>query len=128
MTEKRRKVLQILLQSNEPISAYEVSDRFKSNFDESLSAMSAYRMLDFLQENDLVHKLETTNQYLACSHITCEHQHRVPQFLICDRCHTVKEVGLRKSLLDELENSIGQTGFKLSSQQLELRGLCKNCQ
>ncbi|WP_305907578.1 Fur family transcriptional regulator [Methylomarinum sp. Ch1-1] len=127
LTDKRCNVLKILLQEAEPLSAYDIADRYRVAIGESLSAMSAYRMLDFLLQAGLAHKLETTNQYVACSHITCEHEHQVPQFLICDRCHTVKEVGLRKQLLNELKASIENTGFTLSSQQLELHGLCEQC-
>ncbi|MCK4843265.1 MAG: transcriptional repressor [Methylococcales bacterium] len=127
LTDKRCKVLKILLQAAEPLSAYDIVDQFKQVFAESLSAMSAYRMLDFLMQANLVHKLETSNQYLACSHISCEHNHELPQFLICDQCHTVKEIGLSKQLLKELRGSIESTGFVLSSQQLELHGVCEAC-
>jgi len=127
LTDKRCKVLKILLQADEPLSAYDIADQFKTVFTESLSAMSAYRMLDFLMQANLVHKLETSNQYLACSHISCKHDHELPQFLICDQCHTVKEIGLGKQLLQELKSSIENTGFALSSQQLELHGVCETC-
>ncbi len=127
LTDKRCNVLKILLQSGEPLSAYDIADHYRSQIGEPLSAMSAYRMLDFLLQAGLVHKLETTNQYVACSHIACKHEHQVPQFLICDRCHSVKEVGLRKPLLNELKASIENTGFSLFSQQLELHGLCRQC-
>lgn len=127
MTDKRCKVLKLLLQADQPLSAYDITDQFKTVFAESLSAMSAYRMLDFLMQANLVHKLETSNQYLACSHISCEHKHELPQFLICDLCHTVTEIGLSKPLLKELKASIESTGFVLSSQQLELHGVCKKC-
>jgi len=127
LTDKRSKVLKILLQTAEPLSAYEIADQFKTVFAESLSAMSAYRMLDFLMQANLVHKLETSNQYLACSHISCDHEHELPQFLICDQCHTVKEIGLGKQLLQKLKDSIENTGFVLSSQQLELHGICEVC-
>ena len=128
MTEKRCNVLKILLQHDTPLSAYDIAGHYKDTFGESLSAMSAYRMLDFLLHAGLAHKLTTTNQYLACAHISCEHEHEIPQFLICDRCHAVTEVGLRKQLLRELKSSIENTGFMLASQQLELHGLCKKCQ
>lgn len=127
LTDKRNNVLKILLEADEPMSAYEVADLYKAAIGKSFSAMSAYRMLDFLLQVGLVHKLETTSQYVACSHITCEHEHQAPQFLICDRCHAVKEVGLRLPLLHELQSSIANTGFTLTSQQLELHGLCDQC-
>lgn len=127
MTDKRRNILLVMLQAEVPLSAYDIVDRYKTNFGETLAAMSAYPMLHALMEANLVHKLETTNQYMACSHITCEHEHEIPQFLICDRCHVAKEVGVRKQVMSELKASIEKTGFTLSNQQLELHGLCVNC-
>lgn len=127
LTEKRSKVLTLLLQAEEPLSAYDITDQFNKIFSESLSAMSAYRMLDFLMQANLAHKLETSNQYLACSHISCEHKHERPQFLICDQCHAVNEIGLSKPLLKELKDSIESTGFELSNHQLELHGVCQEC-
>ena len=127
LTDKRYKVLKILLQAEEPLSAYDIADHFNQEFAGSLSAMSAYRMLDFLMQVNLIHKLETSGQYLACSHISCEHKHELPQFLICDQCHNVEEIGLSQPLIKELKDSISNTGFILSRQQLELHGLCKDC-
>jgi Fur family zinc uptake transcriptional regulator len=52
----------------------------------------------------------------------------MPQFLICENCHKVKEIGLKQQLIDELASSVQQTGFKLTTSQLELSGLCEDCQ
>ncbi len=128
LTNKRKNVLIVLLSSIKPLSAYEISERYKEQFNESLPVMSIYRMLDFLIREKFVHKLETANQYIACAHITCDHQHETPQFLICDNCHIVKEVGIKKSIMAKLGQSIQSTGFKLAHQQLELHGICEQCQ
>ena len=37
--------------------------------------MSIYRILEFLESQQLVHKLKLTNRYVACVHITCNHEH-----------------------------------------------------
>ncbi len=128
LTEKREKVLRLLLKQKSPISAYGLVDLYREEFNEKLPAMSVYRMLEFLQNHKLAHKLATSNQYLPCSHIACDHDHSMPQFLICDSCNTVEEVGLRKELIEELQNSVKKTGFSLDGQQLELHGRCKPCQ
>ncbi len=127
LTAKRQKVLTILIAATSPLSAYDLISSYQAIYADALSAMSAYRMLDFLTEAGFVHKLSTTNQYLICSHLTCDHEHEVPQFLICDSCHDVQEIGIRKGLQDELESSIEKSGFSLNSPQLELHGLCANC-
>ncbi|MBB1487200.1 transcriptional repressor [Oceanospirillum sediminis] len=128
LTPKREKVLRVLLQNDRPLSAYDVVDLFKESFSENLPAMSAYRILTFLLENDFVHKLETTNQFMACRHICCDHLHEPPQFLICDKCNAVRELSIGKQTLNELNNGIEQSGFILVRKQLELHGLCKACQ
>jgi Fur family zinc uptake transcriptional regulator len=127
LTNKRKKVLMVLLNSALPLSAYDIVERYKEQFQESLPVMSVYRMLDFLIKEKLVHKLETASQYISCSHIACNHQHEMPQFLICDRCGSVKEVGIKKTIIEELEHSIRNTGFLLTHKQLELHGICKRC-
>lgn len=127
LTPKRQNILVVLLLSEAPLSAYDIIERYRERYHESLPAMSVYRILNFLVNNKLVHKLETTNQFLPCAHIACDHQHEIPQFLICDRCHAVAEVGLRKTLVKELHESVRKTGFVLTSQQLELHGVCAKC-
>ncbi len=128
LTHKRKNVLTVLVASAIPLSAYEIVEHYKAQFQESLPVMSVYRMLDFLIQEKLVHKLETSGQYMSCAHITCEHQHETPQFLICDRCGSVKEIGIKKHIIEELERSIQNTGFALTHKQLELHGICKKCQ
>ncbi|MCO6428998.1 Fur family transcriptional regulator [Nitrosomonas communis] len=128
LTIKRKNVLVVLLRSSTPLSAYEIAERYKTQFNESLPVMSVYRILDFLLQEKLVHKLETASLYIACAHIACDHQHETPQFLICDRCHAVKEIGIKQHIMTELARSIQNTGFTLAHQQLELHGLCERCQ
>lgn len=127
MTEKRQNILLLLLNSDTPLSAYEVVDSFGQSHKTSIPAMSVYRMLDFLASENLVHKLSSTNKYVACSHIACDHSHEVPQFLICGQCNKVKEVGIKKSLVEDLKTSVSGAGFRLMDTQLELDCLCDQC-
>jgi len=128
LTKKRRLILEILLENGQPQSAYEIADLYHEKAGDSIPAMSVYRMLDFLMQNGLAHKLTTTNKFLACSHINCDHTHQAPQFLICDSCNAVNEIGLDKTLISALEKSINAIQFQLNSPQLELHGLCEGCQ
>ena len=128
LTNKRKNVLTILLESTIPLSAYEIAEKYRFHFNEALPVMSVYRMLDFLIHERLVHKLETASQYMSCEHITCDHQHETPQFLIYDQCGNVKEIRNKKHIMSELALSIQNTGFKLTHQQLELHGVCERCQ
>jgi Fur family zinc uptake transcriptional regulator len=127
LTEKRERVLTLMLQSNKPLSAYEVADQLNKKKEQSIPAMSVYRMLDFLVSIQLVHKLSSANKYIACSHIACEHSHEVPQFLICRTCQKVKEIGIPKTVVDQLRESVTAADFRLLNTQLELDCICKDC-
>lgn len=127
LTEKRKRILEILLLSKTPLSAYEVADSYNKSSENVMPAMSVYRMLDFLEAEQLVHKLSSTNKYVACSHIACSHAHEIPQFLICGNCQAVKEIGIPKHIVEELGEVIAKSDYKLINPQLELQCLCKSC-
>ena len=128
LTMKRKRTLALLLEEESPVSAYELIDLYKASYGESLTAMSAYRMLNFLVEETLAHRLNSVNKYTACEHINCNHAHDLPQFLICDNCQSVSEAGIQKHTLEQLRADIRKSGFSMDNQQLELHGLCSNCQ
>lgn len=127
LTEKRKRILELMVESETPLSAYEAADAYNKNSETSMPAMSVYRILDFLESEQLVHKLSSTNKYVACSHIACEHAHEVPQFLICSRCQSVKEIAIAKQMIDDLDQQVAKAGYKLMNSQLELQCLCENC-
>jgi Fur family transcriptional regulator, zinc uptake regulator len=127
LTDKRKRILELLLLSQTPLSAYEVADAYNKHSDTTMPAMSVYRILDFLESEQLVHKLSSANKYIACSHIACTHAHEVPQFLICERCQTVKEIAISKSIISELDSQVRSAGYKLLNSQLELQCLCQPC-
>lgn len=126
-TTKRKQVLRALLESGKALSAYDLIDLCKERYEASLPAMSVYRILEFLEEHHFVHKLHIANKYVACSHLSCDHAHQVPQFLICQRCDAVEEIGIQKALMDELEKNVDKSGFHLVSPQFELNCICNNC-
>jgi Fur family zinc uptake transcriptional regulator len=128
LTEKRKKVLEIMVNSKIPLSPYEVVDQYNEVADSKMPANSAYRILDFLVSENLAHKLASAQKYIACSHITCNHTHEVPQFLICGKCQKVQEVGIKTKLMQQLKDNVESTGYSMTSQQLEIQCLCPECQ
>ena len=127
LTDKRKAVLTGLLSSRQALSAYELIDVCRETLDEKLPPMSMYRILDFLEKEQLVHKLKLANRYVACTHITCNHQHEVPQFLICIECFRVEETAISKAMLDSLKGNVKKVGFELVSPQLEINCVCGDC-
>ncbi len=127
LTSKRKAVLQGLLQSKRALSAYELADYCKDELGEPMPTMSVYRILEFLEGEQLVHKLRLANRFVACVHIVCDHQHAVSQFLICEKCYRVSEISLQDSTLSALRGSVETAGFTLVSPQIELNCLCQAC-
>ena len=127
LTDKRKQVLSGLVRSGTALSAYELVDYCREEYGNSIPPMSVYRILDFLQGQRLVHKLNLANKYVACAHITCAHDHGVPQFLICGGCQRVEEINVAQSTINALNRNVEEAGFHLVSPQLEMNCLCHNC-
>jgi len=127
LTDKRASILKVLVEADSPLSAYEVVDRYNEHRQKSMPPMSAYRILDFLVSAQLAHKLTSENKYVACSHIACSHEHKIPQFLICQKCHQVKEIDIQHDIIDSLQRQVNTAGYKLLNSQLELDCLCEDC-
>lgn len=126
-TKKRQEIFETLVGLSAPVSAYELADAYRNNHGEAIAAMSVYRILDFLMEQHLVHKLSSTNKFIPCAHIACEHSHGTAQFLICDQCQAVKEITLKPDIVQELKKTAEQAGFELQGDQLELNARCELC-
>lgn len=122
-THLREKVYEILLNKQSSVGAYELLDDLKLT-ETSAKPATVYRTLDFLLEFGLIHRLESTNAFVACHHFDCSHP---VQFLICDVCGQVREIqseGL-KSTLDKQAMSVG---FQVTKQTIEAHGTCSQCQ
>ena len=128
LTKRRKQVLTAFVECNAAVSAYELTELCNQQGHTAMPAMSVYRILDFLEGQSLVHRLSTTNKYIACSHISCQHSHfRRPQFLICNDCTRVQEVDVTSETLSAIERVAADVGFNLSDKQLEVSGTCSDC-
>ena len=127
LTEKRKQISTGLIESNKALSAYELIAFCKQRFNTTMPAMSVYRILEFLEDQHLVHKLNLANKYVACMHISCDHAHAVPQFLICRNCSKVKEISINQTTISALSETVKSAGYNLFSPQVELNCLCESC-
>ncbi len=127
LTTKRKLILSELIKSDKALSAYELIDAYQEQNKSNIPAMSVYRILDFLEDVQLVHKLNLANKYVACAHICCNHEHEIPQFLICRECNHVKEISIGSTTIDEINQSVAEAGYILASPQLEMNCICNKC-
>ena len=119
LTARRKRVLSIVCAHTRPMGAYEILERLGPG----IKPPTVYRALAFLQQQGLVHRLESLNAFVGCVHP--DHPH-AGQFLICREC------GLVEELEDErvkriLELAVRDSGFKADSQVVEVTGRCSGC-
>jgi Fur family zinc uptake transcriptional regulator len=123
LTELRRAVLSLILETSGPLTAYQLLDQLKA-IRKSAVPPTVYRTLDFLIENRLVHKVEQLNAFIPCS--DTHHGHRDVQFLICDKCGTVTEIEDR-AIARALAKAAEKHGFRPNKAEVELDGICSAC-
>ncbi|MEZ5691672.1 MAG: Fur family transcriptional regulator [Rickettsiales bacterium] len=121
-TELRQKTLEIIWTSHRPAKAYDILDRLKTN-DSSAKPPTVYRALDFLIENGLIHKLNSLNAYIGCSHPLESHE---CYFLICDKCQDVMEC-CDNRLTGVITDTTNKKQFSPKQITLEISGKCKEC-
>lgn len=126
-TVKRRDVLKALMQAENPLSAYELVEKYNETNEQSIQPMSVYRILNFFVEMDLVHKLTSSNKYIVCSHLACQHKHHEQYFVACNTCGAVKEMSMTPELISQIKESAQSVGYHLTESQFELYGVCDKC-
>ena len=123
LTPIRRRVLELIWQRHEPMKAYDLLDLLRGER-RSAAPPTIYRALDFLLEQGLIHRLESLNAYVGCGEP--EHPH-VGQFLICHCCNAVAELS-DNDVYANIAAKASEVGFRVSSQTIEISGLCPGCQ
>ena len=122
MTPVRRRVLELILVADQPIRAYALLAQLEHGRNK-LGPPTIYRALDFLLAHKLVHKIETSNAFVACRDV--EHSHE-SQFVICEDCGATEEI--RDDEIVESLRRLGEgRGFVVERQVIEARGRCPAC-
>jgi Fur family zinc uptake transcriptional regulator len=123
LTPIRRRVLEALLASHQPLGAYELIDRLSAR-GERPAPITIYRALDFLRENALVHRIESRNAFIACAH---NHDSGDPVvFLICERCGAVGEAA-SQAVAETIRTASRAAGFTPKTPVIEITGICGHC-
>jgi len=122
LTPIRKYVYEILLKNHKAVGAYQILD-ILSKSDFSSKPPVAYRALDFLIKEGFVHKIESLNAFVACSHAGEKHS---PTFLICKNCWEIVEARAASATKDVI-NTAKKVNFKIEKSILESTGLCPNC-
>ena len=118
----RRKLIDIFLSKNFPISVPEVLELLHS---ENLDAnkTSVYREIEFLTDQQLIRQIDFRERGKRYEFDLRNHHHH----LICIKCNLIEDFELEQDL-ELTENQIKETkGFEVLNHSLEFFGICKNC-
>ena len=119
LTPPRRRVLELLLQANAPLKAYDLIAAFGRD-GQSAKPPTVYRALEFLERLGFAHRIESLNAYVPCR---LEGGHSAA-FLICDWCGEAEEIAPDFAAQIALAEAAGYTVRVVT---LEARGLCAAC-
>jgi Fur family zinc uptake transcriptional regulator len=123
LTALRRRVLELVWQSHTPLGAYDILAVLSEQDGRRAAPPTVYRALDFLLDNNLVHRIASLNAFMGCNHPGHAHQ---GQFLICRECHVAVE--LEQAIIsDAIKASANQVGFRAEGQTVEVVGVCAAC-
>jgi len=120
LTAPRRRVLELLLEADGPLKAYDLIAAF-GEAGEPAKPPTVYRALEFLERLGFAHRIESLNAYVPCRIDGEGHQ---AAFLICDCCGAAQE--FEPDLAPALA-AAKAAGYDARSVTLEARGLCPAC-
>ena len=122
LTKLRQKVLTLILKNHGYVKAYDLLNDLKKS-DASAKPPTVYRSLDFLMEHGFIHKIQSLNAFVGCSH---PDEHEDCYFLICKECKNIEECCSNK-VKKVLTSTSGKNNFSPNQVTLEITGICQDC-
>lgn len=123
VTEPRRAVMQLLLESGTPLSPQALFESGRARR-HNLGLVTIYRTLELFEALGLVcrvHLKDGCHGYLA---VSPGHHH----FVICEQCGGAVEFPGGDDLRMLIADIETQTGYRVAEHLLQLIGLCPTCQ
>lgn len=121
LTPPRRRVLELLLQADGPLKAYDLIASYGDGGSPA-KPPTVYRALEFLERLGFAHRIESLNAYVPCRREGDGHR---AAFLICECCGAAEE--FEPDFAGQIA-AAHNAGYSVHSVTLEVRGLCPACQ
>ena len=122
LTGQRREILSSVAQSHSAVCAYDIIERMAEHGPRP-APITVYRALDFLLAHGLVHKIESRNAFVACSH---SHEGQPAALLICETCGTVAELDAPE-IFERIAQKAKAQKFSPAHTVIEMSGTCGSC-
>ncbi len=122
-TKHRNSILNIIEKNAQPVTAEQIYFTLV-NQGVSINLSSVYRILNTLAEKCLVIKSSMAGESKAVFELNrFEHKH----YVVCTQCKKI--ISVPGCPLEEYEKKLrDKMGFNIQGHQLEIFGVCKNCQ
>ncbi|MCG9917346.1 MAG: transcriptional repressor [Phenylobacterium sp.] len=120
LTPPRRRVLELLLEADGPMKAYDLIAAYGHD-GEPAKPPTVYRALDFLERLGFAHRIESLNAYVPCRMEGTSHR---AAFLICECCGAAQE--FEPDFAPQFA-AAESAGYAVRTVTLEARGLCPAC-
>ena len=122
LTGQRREVLSCVAESHAAAGAYDIIERMAARGTRP-APITVYRALDFLMGHGLIHKIESRNAFVACSHA---HDGKPAALIVCAKCGTVAELDVPQAF-ELVERAAVAQDFRAGRTMIEMSGTCGPC-
>jgi Fur family transcriptional regulator, zinc uptake regulator len=122
LTGQRRDVLACVGQSHAAVGAYDIIERMAKKGPRP-APITVYRALDFLMAHGLIHKVESRNAFVACSHA---HEGEPAALMVCAGCGTVADLDVPEAV-EAMATAASHAGFRPERLVIEMSGQCRSC-
>ena len=122
LTAVRKRVLELVWDSHKPVGAYTLLEQLAGDGHRP-APPTVYRALEFLLEQGLVHRIDSLNAFVGCTHPGERHR---SLFLICRQCQRAQELAA-EPIEQVIAGEARAHGFALEKLTLEAVGLCHTC-
>lgn len=125
LTQLRRDIFNILFTKNKPMGAYDILEKLKKKRTNA-EPPTVYRVLNYFVEKNIIHRIESQNTYICCSHLTKDSSHHQAILFFCKLCQQSYEYESTDVFHSILQFS-QQNHLKIDDSLIEINGICQTC-
>ncbi|MDR2368194.1 MAG: transcriptional repressor [Deltaproteobacteria bacterium] len=125
LTSLRRLLMGILLNAGKPVKAYDLIEE-AGRSGRRLTPATVYRVLGFLMDQGLVHRVNALNAFVACAESHGRLSRHQPLLLVCPSCRKTTEIN-DPDLSVMVFGKLSDLGHSLKGGSIEVHGQCQVC-
>jgi Fur family zinc uptake transcriptional regulator len=125
LTDLRKDIFSILYNKNKPLGAYDVLKELKKKRPNA-EPPTVYRVLDFLVESKLIHRIDSKNTYVCCSHLESNVEQHHTVLLSCKSCNDSFEL-TDENIAQSIQMFAKKNKLQIDNMPIEIKGTCQSC-